>query len=257
MATLSGKVAWITGGGSGIGEAGARTLAAAGAAVVVSGRHREELNRVFDSIRSAGGNAEYVALDVADAREVQQAADEIHIRHGHVDILVASAGTNIAGRYWKDLSPQGWGSVINVDLSGVAYSVLAVLPSMRKRREGTVMIISSWSGRFPAYAVGPAYNAAKTSLLALGHSFNMEEGPNGLRATVIMPGEVATPLLKKRPVPPPQEEMDRMLQPEDLGAIIRFVAELPPGVCLNEILVSPTWNRAFFGGSESHKEMNA
>jgi NADP-dependent 3-hydroxy acid dehydrogenase YdfG len=78
----------------------------------------------------------------------------------------------------------------------------------------------------------------------------MEEGANGLRATVIMPGEVATPLLRKRPVAPSKEEMERMLQPEDLGATIRFVAELPPRVCVNEILISPTWNRVFFGGTD-------
>ena len=254
MATLFGKVAWITGGGSGIGEAGARALAAAGALVVVSGRHQEELDRIADSIRSSGGKAEGVACDVSDPQVVQRAADGILGHHSHVDILVASAGTNIGKRFWKDVTPGGWDQVVTVDLNGVTYSILAVLPSMRARKEGTVIIISSWSGRFAAYAVGPAYNAAKGALLAVGQSFNMEEGANGLRATVIMPGEVATPLLKKRPVPPPQEEMDRMLQPEDLGATIRFVAELPPRVCVNEILISPTWNRVFFGGTDLTKK---
>ncbi len=253
MGTLSGKVAWITGGGSGIGEAGARALAEAGATVIVSGRGQQELDRVAESIRSAGGKAESVACDVADPQAVQRAADGILGRHGHVEFLIASAGTNIAKRFWKDITPEGWNGVVNVDLNGVTYSILAVLPSMRARKEGTVIIISSWAGRFPAYAAGPAYNAAKGALVAVGQSFNMEEGANGLRATVIMPGEVATPLLRKRPVPPPQEEMDRMLQPEDLGATIRFVAELPPRVCMNEILISPTWNRVFFGAADLAK----
>ncbi len=250
MSGLSGKIAWITGGGSGIGEASARALAAAGALVVVSGRHQEELDRVAESIRSSGGRAEGVACEVSDAQAVQRAAEGILGHHGHIDILVASAGTNIGKRFWKDVTPAGWDQVVTVDLNGVTYSILAVLPSMRARKEGTVIIISSWSGRFPAYAAGPAYNAAKGALLAVGQSFNMEEGANGLRATVIMPGEVATPLLKKRPELPPQEEMDRMLQPEDLGATIRFVAQLPPHVCVNEILITPTWNRVFFGGAD-------
>jgi NADP-dependent 3-hydroxy acid dehydrogenase YdfG len=254
MGILSGKVAWITGGGSGIGEAGARALAEAGALVVVSGRHQEGLDRIAESIRSSGGKAEGMACEVSDAQGVQRAADQILGRHGHIDILVASAGTNIGKRFWKDVTPAGWDLVVTVDLNGVTYSILAVLPSMRARKEGTVIIISSWAGRFPAYAAGPAYNAAKGALVAVGQSFNMEEGANGLRATVIMPGEVATPLLKKRPVPPPQEEMDRMLQPEDLGATIRFVAELPPRVCMNEILISPTWNRVFFGGADLAKK---
>ncbi len=248
MAALFGKVAWITGGGSGIGEAGARALAAAGVTVIVSGRNQQELDRVAESIRGAGGKADGVAVDVADPQAVQRAADGILGRHGHVDILVASAGTNIPKRFWKDVTPEGWNQVISVDLSGVTYSILAVLPAMRARKEGTVMIISSWAGRFPAYAAGPAYDAAKSALLALGQSFNMEEGANGLRATVIMPGEVATALLKKRPVPPSPEVMERMLQPEDLGQTIRFVAELPPRVCVNEVLISPTWNRVFIEG---------
>ena len=235
-------------GGSEICEAGARTLAEAGALVVVSGRNQKEIDRVAESIRGTGGKADSVAVDVADPQAVQRAVDSILGRHGHVDVLVASAGTNIPKRFWKDVTPEGWDQVISVDLSGVTYSILAVLPAMRARKEGTVMIISSWSGRFPAYAVGPAYDAAKSALLALGQSFNMEEGVNGLRATVIMPGEVATALLKKRPVPPSQEMMERMLQPEDLGQTIRFVAELPPRVCVNEILISPTWNRVFFEG---------
>ncbi len=250
MEHLSGKVAWITGGDSGIGEAGARALAAAGALAIVSGREQHKIDQVAESIRRGGNKAEGVAFDVADAEAVQQAADEILSRHSHVDILVASAGTNIGKRFWKDVTPEGWGQVVDVDLSGVTYSILAVLPSMRARREGTVIIISSWAGRFPAYGAGPAYNSAKSALLALGQSFNMEEGANGLRATVIMPGEVATPLLWKRPVAPAKEEMERMLQPEDLGETIRFVAELPPRVCVNEILISPTWNRVFFGGTD-------
>lgn len=254
MGTLSGKVAWITGGGSGIGEAGARALAAAGALVVISGRHQVELDKVAESIRSSGGKAEGVACEVSDAQTVQQAADGILRNYGHVDILVASAGTNIGKRFWKEVTPAGWDQVVAVDLNGVTYSILAVLPSMRANKEGTVIIISSWAGRFPAYATGPAYNAAKAALVAVGQSFNMEEGANGLRATVILPGEVATPLLKKRPLPAPQEEIDRMLQPEDLGATIRFVAELPLRVCVNEILISPTWNRVFFGGADIAKK---
>ena len=253
MTGLTGKVAWITGGGSGIGEAGARALAEAGATAVVSGRGEAEIDRVAESIRSGGGRAEAVPVDVSDPNSVRKAVDGVLARHGRIDILIASAGTNIARRFWKDVTPEGWDEVLRVDLSGVTYSILAVLPGMRARKEGTVVIISSWSGRFPANSVGPAYNAAKSALLALGQSFNMEEGANGLRACVVMPGEVATPLLKKRPVPPPQKEMDRMLQPDDLGRTIRFLAELPPRVCVNEILISPTWNRAFLGGADLTK----
>ncbi len=248
MSKLSGKVAWITGGSSGIGEAGARALAEAGAMVVISGRRQGELDRIAEAIRAGGGRAEGVACDTADSVAVHRAAEAILARHGQIDILVASAGTNIANRFWNELTPEAWDDVIAVDLNGVSYSIMAVLPGMRARKSGTIIIISSWAGRFAAYGAGPAYNAAKGALLAVGQSVNMEECVHGMRATLIMPGEVATSLLQKRPVPPAKEEMDRMLQPEDLGATIRFVAELPPRVCVNEILISPTWNRVFLGG---------
>ena len=143
MSILSGRIAWITGGGSGIGEAGARSLAEAGALVVVSGRNQQEIDRVAESIRGTGGKADSVAVDVADHQAVQRAVDGILGRHGHVDILVASAGTNIPKRFWNDVTPEGWDEVISVDLSGVTYSILAVLPDMRARKEGTVIIISS------------------------------------------------------------------------------------------------------------------
>ena len=121
---------------------------------------------------------------------------------------------------------------------------------MRARKDGLVINVSSWAGRFETYLTGPAYNASKHAMAALTHSLNDEECVNGVRACVIYPGEVATPILRNRPKPPSPEEIARMLQPEDLGRTIRFVAEMPPRVCLNEILISPTWNRFYVGGAD-------
>jgi NADP-dependent 3-hydroxy acid dehydrogenase YdfG len=92
---------------------------------------------------------------------------------------------------------------------------------------------------------GPAYTTTKHAVLALTHSFNMDECVNGLRACCFSPGEVATPILKSRPVPPNEAQMAKMLQPEDCGRTIAFIANLPPRVCVNEILISPTHNRGF------------
>ena len=89
-------------------------------------------------------------------------------------------------------------------------------------------------------------------MIALTETINMEEGVNGIRACAICPAEVATPILDKRPIPPSQEERDRMLQSEDLGETIRFVAELPKRACLNQIIISPSWNRMYVGGFESN-----
>ena len=132
-----------------------------------------------------------------------------------------------------------------VNLNGVMYGVLAVLPGMRAKGGGTLILVSSWAGRHASKLTGPAYNASKHAVVALSHSINQEEAANNIRCTVVMPGEVATPILDQRPSPPSAEARAKMLQPEDLGRTIRFVAEQPPHVCLNEILISPTWNRLF------------
>ena len=100
------------------------------------------------------------------------------------------------------------------------------------------------------YLTGPAYTASKAAMIALSHSFNIEECVNGLRATALCPGEAATPILKKRPVEPSAEEKARMLQEDDLGRTIRFIAEMPPHVCINELVITPVWNRLYVGGDD-------
>lgn len=106
------------------------------------------------------------------------------------------------------------------------------------------------AGRYPGYLAGPAYAVTKHGMGAMTDQLNMEDGVNGIRGCVICPGEVATPILKTRAVPPSDEEIARMLQPEDLGRVVRFVAESPAHLCLNEIVISPTWNRLYVGGAD-------
>ncbi|MGJ5032868.1 SDR family oxidoreductase [Bradyrhizobium sp. HKCCYLRH3059] len=239
------RIAWITGGGTGIGEAGALALAADSWTVIVSGRRTAALQAVVAKIAAAGGTAEAVALDVAKAADVQAAADAILARHGRIDLLVNSAGVNVPKRRWDDLTIEGWNQLVEINLNGVLYCMKAVLPAMRAQQDGTIINVSSWAGRHVSKMPGPAYTSTKHAVLALTHSFNMEECVNGLRACCLMPGEVATPILQQRPVVPSAEEQARMLQPEDLGRTIAFVANMPPRVCVNEILISPTWNRGF------------
>jgi NADP-dependent 3-hydroxy acid dehydrogenase YdfG len=250
MGVLQGKVAWLTGAGSGIGRAGAQDLAAAGATVIVSGRTPQGLAETVALIAQAGGKAEAAELDVADKNAVAKLGADILARHGRVDILVNSAGLNLSTRLWKDMTPDSFDYIAQINLNGALYCIYAVLPAMRAQKAGLVINLSSWAGRFEEYLTGPAYNASKTALAALTHSLNDEECVNGIRACCIYPGEVATPILRHRPVAPKQEEVDRMLQAEDLGKAIRFVAEMPPRVCINEILITPTWNRFFIGGPD-------
>jgi NADP-dependent 3-hydroxy acid dehydrogenase YdfG len=118
-----------------------------------------------------------------------------------------------------------------------------VLPLMRARRGGLIIHVSSWAGRFVSALTGAGYSATKHAVVAMSHSINQEEFANGIRSCCICPGEVATPILDKRPVPVSAEDRARMLQSDDLAETILFVARMPASVCVNEILISPTWNR--------------
>ena len=251
-AELKGRVAWITGGGSGIGLAGALELAKAGAHVVISGRTQRTNESGLAQLKSAG-SAEAIQLDVSDKSAVTRAAADIEKRHGRIDILVTSAGTNIGGakRNFRTMSLEGWDDVVRINLDGLFYCCYAVLPGMRARKDGLIINISSWAGRYASVLTGPAYNATKRAVIAVTESINMEECMNGIRATSILPGEVATPILEKRPVPPTPAERARMVQPEDFGAAILFVASLPARTCVNELVVTPTWNRFYVGGLEN------
>jgi NADP-dependent 3-hydroxy acid dehydrogenase YdfG len=251
--TLAGQVAWITGGGSGIGLAGAVELAKAGCSVVISGRDAAKLDAAVSSAEARGaprGSIEAAALDVADLAAVARVATDIGARHGGVDVLVNSAGVNVPRRYWNQTDATTFAEVVAINLNGATACTMAVLKGMRERRRGTVINVASFAGWVLGYLTGPAYTASKAGMIALSHSFNIEECVNGLRATALCPGEVATPILKKRPVEPSAEEKARMLQEDDLGRTIRFIAEMPPHVCINELVITPVWNRLYVGGDD-------
>ena len=135
---LDGKVAWITGGGSGIGLAGAIELQKAGAKVVLSGRTRATLEAAQKHVK-----ADIVVCDVGNRNEVVSTAAEIHKRHGRVDILINSAGINLPKRSFRDVSNEGWDQIVAVNLSGMFYCVQAVLPGMRARKDGLIINVSS------------------------------------------------------------------------------------------------------------------
>ena len=251
--SLVGKVAWVTGGGSGIGLAGAVELARAGCRVVISGREESKLaEAIADATRRGApqGAISGEALDVAEKAGVTRVAHKIQSELGSVDILVNSAGVNFPKRFWTETDADTFEKVVAINLNGATFCTLAVLKGMQARREGTVINIASFAGWHFSYLTGPAYIASKAGMMALSHSFNIEECVNGLRATAICPGEVATPILKKRPIEPSAAEKARMLQEDDLGKTILFVAQMPPHVCINELVITPVWNRIYIGGDD-------
>ena len=249
-ATFEGQVAWVTGGGTGIGLEAARRLAREGAQVVLSGRREVELAAAVEAIAAEGGRAQAMPLDVSDAAAVSGAAQAILAGHGRIDLLVCSAGVNVPNRYWSALTPEAFAKVTTINLDGVAFCVMAVLPAMRAAGAGTIVVVSSWAGwRFLPFT-GAAYGATKMGLAPLVESLNDQEGRHGVRATLVCPGEVATPILRNRPLPPPEEDIARMLKPEDVADAVVYAAGAPAHVCLNEIVISPRWNRIYLGADD-------
>lgn len=104
---------------------------------------------------------------------------------------------------------------------------------------------ASMAGRFISALGGPAYTAAKHGVVAMSHSLNMSECIHNIRSSVVLPGEVATPILDKRPVPVSAQERARMVQSSDVGDLIRYIACLPDHVVINEVMITPTWNRSY------------
>ena len=245
MGKLEGKVAWITGAGSGIGEATAHAMTKEGAIVALTGRRKEPLDTVAHAIEKAGGKALVEPGDVMDKAMAPAVVARIIKATGRLDVLVNNAGTNVTARTFAVLTPENLDYVIQANLNGAYYCVLAVLPQMRAQKDGVLIHTSSRAGRYVSPLSGTAYTASKHAVVAMSHSLNMEEFRNGIRSSVICPHEISTPILETRPVKVTEEERARMLQSEDMANLYVYIATQPPHVCINEVTIAPTWNRAY------------
>jgi NAD(P)-dependent dehydrogenase (short-subunit alcohol dehydrogenase family) len=242
---LKGKVAWVTGAGSGIGEAVALMLAREGVTVVLTGRRREPLETVFARISEAGGNAHVQPGDLTEPEDVRRIGDHLREALGRCDILINNAGININDRHWDKLTPENARLMVNGNLSAAAQCVTVALPLMRERQDGLIIHTASMAGRFIGGFPGPLYTAAKHGIVAMSHSINMQECVNGIRSCVFLPGEVATPILDRRPNPVGPEVRAKMVQSEDCADLVRYICLLPPRLCMNEVMLSPTHNRRY------------
>jgi NAD(P)-dependent dehydrogenase (short-subunit alcohol dehydrogenase family) len=239
------KVAWITGGSSGIGLSSAFELAQAGFLVVLSSRTEAALRAAVDRVHEHGGLADLVVMDAMDPNQVAGAAKEILSRHGRIDVLINSAGFNVPARRWDELNVPEFDLVIAGNLNGTFYTVEAALPAMRAQGGGTIVNVASIAGKVVTLGGGVAYTVAKHGVIALTASINMAEFKNGIRACALSPGETATPIMATRGTPLAQEVLDRMLKPEDVARAVRFVVDMPKHCCVYELVLSPTWNRGW------------
>ena len=242
---LAGRAVWITGAGTGIGRALALAFGAAGCRLALTGRSRETLAETLGMVEAEGGSAMLALADVSDGHEVTAAHRQVTEALGDVEILVNNAGTNTARRAWRDLSPTDMAHLLDVNLKGPFLCSLAVLPAMRERRDGTLIHIVSNAAVGIFSVSGPAYTASKHGARAMSATINAEEGIHGIRSVCINPGEVATPILDKRPRPPTAEERAIMVQPEDIAEAAVFAAGLPARTCMAEMTITPTDN-AFY-----------
>lgn len=233
------KTAVITGGGSGVGRAIALKLAAQDWRVVIIGRRAETLQ---ETIHLAGPHASRIThhvCDIGDAASVAELGKQILTEHGEVHLLVNAAGTNAPRRSLEVLSLEDYHAMIATNLNGAYYCVQAFLPQMRARQSGLIVNIVSDAAKQASAKAGPAYVMSKFGLVGLTQSINAEERRNGIRACAILPGDIDTPLLDKRPAPPDAAARARMMRPEDVADCAVFCINLPEHVVVEEMLVRP------------------
>jgi NAD(P)-dependent dehydrogenase (short-subunit alcohol dehydrogenase family) len=220
---LSGRVAFVTGGASGIGLACARELARRGAIVSIADADAARLRRLT---RAFGAENLHV-LDVADAAAVRAAVAMVVSRRGRLDILVLAAGICRDAVLWK-MTDDAWSRVIDVDLSGAAHVLRAAAEPMRQGRSGRVVFISSINGRRGKFGQSN-YAAAKAGLLGLARSAARELAASGVTVNVVEPGFTATrmtaglpPEVKRRALA--ETPLGRIGRPEDVAAAVAFLA---------------------------------
>ena len=206
---LAGKVAIVTGAGSGMGRSIVVTLAREGARQIIAGRSLDKLEETAAEARKSGAEVVVVSIDVSDPSQAATLASKALELWGRIDLLVNNAGTNTKRRAYADAELADWDSVVRTNLDGVYHCTRAVLPSMREQKAGQIINISSMAGRQASVMSGVAYSASKHGVVALTQSLNQEEWKNGIRGTCIEPGEVATPILDLRPDVPPIRNLGR------------------------------------------------
>jgi NAD(P)-dependent dehydrogenase (short-subunit alcohol dehydrogenase family) len=235
-----GKIAVVTGAGSGVGQSVAWTLARKGWTVAILGRTEANLKQTKEQHPELAAGIRPFPCDIGKVEQVQKVALEITQKLGEtVEVLVNAAGTNAPKRSLEILSLEDYHMMMDANLNGAYYCVQAFLPGMRKRGSGTIVNIVSDAGKLASPKAGPGYVISKFGLAGLTQAINAEERGNGVRACAIFPGDIDTPLLNKRPAPPPAEARSRMMQAQDIADCALLAIELPPRAIVEEILVRP------------------
>lgn len=241
---LGGKVALVTGASSGIGEATAKALSAAGAAVAIGARRAEKLKDLAEQLEKAGGTVLTLNLDVTDeqsaAAAVQRTVDEL----GRIDIVVNAAGLMLLGPIVGG-NTDDWNRMISTNVLGLMYVTHAAIPHLVEQGAGDVINISSVAGRTAKPGSG-VYNASKWAVNAFSESLRQEVTGKGVRITLIEPGAVDTALNdqitdeKAKEASKKSYDSMRTLHADDIANAIVYTTTQPDYVAVNEILIRPT-----------------
>jgi NADP-dependent 3-hydroxy acid dehydrogenase YdfG len=241
MSDVKGKIVAITGASSGIGEAAARLLAAAGAKVVLGARRADRLEIIAGDIRKDKGEVEVQAIDVSKREDLALFVKKAQDRFGRLDVLISNAGLMPLSPF-DDLKVDEWDRMIDVNIKGVLYGIAAALPVFRKQGSGHFINISSVAG----HRVGPTtavYSGTKFAVRAISEGLRQEAGDK-IRVTIISPGAVeselaetiSNPAVKKR-----IEDYRKMAIPaEAIASAMAYAIGQPDNVDVNEILIRPT-----------------
>jgi len=235
---LNGKVVLVAGGEGGIGLGIAKTLAAEGCKVALADINKEAL---ADAVKAVEGEFKCVGrtCDITDREQVSKLFEWLGIEFGPVDILVNSAGVNVGNRMFSNINPDDFDRVMEINTTGTFNCIYAALGVMRRKGSGLIVNIVSLAGKRVMLLAGLPYCVSKFATGALGTFVNLEESANGIKVTNIYPGETNTPIIDKRPSPPPAEKRAMMLQPEDIAACVVTIAKLPPRAVVPELIITP------------------
>ena len=214
MKILKGKIAIITGGGSGIGEGTARMLTAQGVSVMICGRREAALQRVAGQITDQGGICVYAQADVSLEADVDRVVNQTLERFEMVDILVNNAAISL-GSSLHDHSIEEWDRIMAINLRGPFLMTRAVLPIMRQNRRGHIINISSESG-IEHYAGDAAYGVSKHALNDLTEYTQIENQEFGIKVNAICPGMVVTEMSENSP----GLNHDKCLYPDDVAEVV-------------------------------------